>query len=99
VEYAKMNKVVRVKDDEVDNWEKKIKTKKRQSKFNDEHIIAIVIASGCVLVCTKDSASIPFIKDRVFYPKSCKKPKIYSGIRNKNLLTDCNIAPICKKKD
>jgi predicted nucleic acid-binding protein len=97
VEFEKMNKVVRVDDEKIDDREKEIKKTNRHRDFNDEHIIAIVIVSGCVLVCTKDSSAVPFIKDPSFYPKSCKKPKIYSGKRNKNLLADCNIAPICKE--
>jgi predicted nucleic acid-binding protein len=98
-EFERKNKIVRVNNEKVDAREKEIEKKKRHTDFNDAHLIAIVIESGCMLVCTKDSASVPFIKDKAFYPKSCKKPKIYSGKRNKNLLVDCNIAPICKEKE
>ncbi len=97
-EFEKENKVVRVDDEKVDTREKEIAKKKHSRKFNDAHIIAIVIESGCMLVCTKDLASIPFIEDEAFYPESCKKPEIYLGRRNKNLLVDCNIAPICKER-
>jgi len=97
VELQKKNKLVRVDDVRVDGREKEIKKMKQHSGFNDEHLIAIVIESGCRLVCTEDKASLPFIKDPVFYPKNCKRPKIYSGKKqNKELLADCNIAPICK---
>lgn len=98
VEFSKMNKVVRINDEKVDERENEIKKNNRHCNFNDEHLIAIVIGSGCMLICTKDSSAVPFIKDSLYYPKSCKRPKIYSGKRNKNLLTDCNIAPICKEK-
>lgn len=98
VEFEKMNKVVRVDDEKVDAREREIKKEHRHGDFNDEHIIAIVIVSGCLLVCTKDSSALPFIKDPLFYPKHCKRPKIYSGKHNKKLLADCNIAPICKER-
>ncbi|MDQ1350585.1 MAG: hypothetical protein QG657_887 [Acidobacteriota bacterium] len=98
LEFEKMNKVVRVDDEKVDAREIEIKKENRRRNFNDEHIIAIVIVSGCVLVCTDDKKAMPFIKDPAFYPKHCKRPKIYSEKCNKNLLTDCNIAPICKEK-
>ncbi len=82
----------------IDTREKEIKEKNRHRDFNDEHIIAIVIVSGCMLICTKDEKAFRFIKDPSFYPKHCKRPKIYLTKRNKNLLADCNIAPICKEK-
>jgi predicted nucleic acid-binding protein len=95
-ELQKKRKTVKVADDMVDHREKEIKKIKQHSDFNDAHLIAIVIESGCRLVCTKDSRAVPFIKDRVFYPKFSKRPKIYWGKHNEDLLTDCNIAPICR---
>jgi predicted nucleic acid-binding protein len=96
--FQRMNKIVRVDDKRVDEREREIKKKNRRSDFNDEHLVAIVIESGCRLVCTKDKTAAPFIKDRTLYPKPSKPPKIYSGKHNKNLLVDCNIAPICKDR-
>lgn len=99
VELGKINKTVKLDDLEVDKWEQEVKNRKRNEHrdFNDEHIAAMVNASGCKLVCTKDLSAVSFIKDAIFYPSHRKRPRIYSGRRNKILLVDANIAPICKE--
>lgn len=51
--------------------------------FNDHHLVAIVIVSRCLLVCTMDNAAIPFMKDRRLYPRGCPRPKFYT---NRNIL-------------
>jgi hypothetical protein len=95
-ELEKINKTVKLDDAEVDKKEREIAETKKHHDFNDEHLVAMVLASGCRLVCTKDSSAMPFIKDRIFYPGAVKRPRIYSGKKNKDLLNDSNIAPICK---
>lgn len=99
VELDKINKTVKLDDGKVDEKEQEVNEAKNHPAFNDQHIIAMVLASGCKLVCTKDSSAIPFIKAPLFYKGIHKRPKIYSGKQNKNLLNDANIAPICKNPE
>jgi len=54
--------------------------------FNDQHIIAIFIVSGCRLFCSNDKRSYKYIKDKSFYPRGQRRPCIYRSITNKNLL-------------
>ena len=77
----------------VDNYEHYLEDINKEKSFNDKHIVAIINISGCRLVCTKDAASMPYLKNRDFYSKS-KVPKIYSGLRNKDLLDKTNIVSL-----
>jgi predicted nucleic acid-binding protein len=98
VELEKINKTVKLDDSEVDKREREVSKAKKHHDFNDEHLVAMVLASGCRLVCTKDSSAMPFIKDQIFYTGAAKRPRIYSGKKNKDLLNDSNIASICKNR-
>jgi hypothetical protein len=81
----------------VDRDEAEVRDLERNASFDDPHIIAIVRASGCRLVCTTDTKAMPFFKQRRLYGAKVKKPKIYSGLKQKNLLRTNNIAPCCRK--
>lgn len=93
-----VGKVIELRDcKKVDDIEKKLKAKVKDSKFNnDPHIIAIITASKCKIVCTKDESSFKFIQNRKLYPRGISPPKIYTRERNKNILKNDNIADICK---
>ncbi|MBF0564544.1 MAG: hypothetical protein HQK89_04820 [Nitrospirae bacterium] len=94
-EFNKVNKVVIVDKDAVDNKENEYSAFKTND-FDDPHIVAIIAVSGVKLVCTQDKRSIPFITNKQFYKKG-EYPKVYSSKRNaKKLLCDSNIADCCK---
>ncbi|MDY0306944.1 MAG: hypothetical protein RBR18_10960 [Desulfovibrionaceae bacterium] len=95
-ELTKINKTVSIDDAKVDNEFARINNKYKNKRFNDVHIVAIVCASGCRLVCTKDKASYDFIQMRSLYPKHITPPAIYSGARNISLLVASRIADCCK---
>ncbi|MCG3111936.1 MAG: hypothetical protein MCM46_08960 [Candidatus Manganitrophus sp. SB1] len=95
-ELRKAGKIVEVDGSKVDKYQKQIEEKVRKSKFNDAHLIGIVVVSGCLLVCTNDKEAIPYLKRNSLYPKGVNKPKIYTSNSNKNLLCDANIAAVCK---
>jgi hypothetical protein len=61
---------------------------------NDQHAIALIGVSGCRLYCSLDTSSFRHLKDRRYYPKGCKPPRIYSGARNKKLLCPANAVPL-----
>jgi hypothetical protein len=52
-----IGKVVTLDDEEVDKYEKEIKSKVGDSKFNDPHIIAIIAFSKCRVLCSNDIES------------------------------------------
>ena len=81
---------------EVDKHEELVKLKIPNADFDDKHIAAIVRACGCKLICTKDTRSIPYLKDLRLYRSRELSPKFYTSKRNENLLVDANIADCCK---
>jgi hypothetical protein len=76
----------------VDKREKEIISITVDTDCDDQHIIAIHCVSGCRLLCSKDSRSYKFVRNRMNYPKGVKRPAIYCGRRsNSRLLRDENI--------
>jgi len=64
--------------------------------FDDPHIVAILIVSGCKLVCSDDKRAYPYFTNSTWYDSARYVPKIYSHFKNNDLLCDKNIAEICK---
>lgn len=56
------------------------------TKCNDPHIIGLLAAAHCNLLCSRDVESYPFIKSKKYYPKGAPKVRIYSARRNVDLL-------------
>jgi rRNA-processing protein FCF1 len=101
VELGNIRKATILNKEKVDRMEVDIKEKNANPDFNDTHIVAIVIISGCRIVCTKDSSSDIFLKDKRFYPKNFKVPKIYRGKKNVHLISNNSIknnCAICKNR-
>jgi predicted nucleic acid-binding protein len=92
-QFKKANKVVTIDGALIDAYEAKLKTINHQEAFNDKHLVAIIEVSNCRLLCTKDEAAMPFIKDEQFYETS-SPPKLYSGARNRDLLISGNIVAL-----
>ncbi len=65
--------------DKVDRLEKGLKIIEPCKNFDDEHIIACIILSGCKLKVTDDKRADKYIKDEgnKFYTSPKMKPKIY----------------------
>ncbi len=95
-EFDKANKIALVDDDRVDQQQTELETVIEHRNFDDPHLIAIIIVSGCRLICSTDSRAHPFFKDERLYPKHVKRPRIYSGhSSNVDLLCDENIVAVC----
>jgi hypothetical protein len=88
-------KVVTIDDKKVDNKQQEL-SRFENKDFDDPHIVAILIVSGCCLVCSSDRRAYPFFKNNEWYPKGRNIPKIYSGSQNQDLLCDRNIAELCQ---
>ena len=91
-ELEKKRRLVVLKDMEIDPIAESLKLEVPDTRFDDEHIVAIVIVSKCRIVCTTDKRAIPYIKRKGFYSKhGVRPPKIYSRKRHRNLCCDANI--------
>ena len=96
LQLKKAGKTIEYNCEKIDKVEQILIKKNSNLDFDDPHLVAIVICTGCLLICTSDIRSHKFLKDNTIYPKSIKKPKIYSGVKNKGLLINKNIASICE---
>ena len=78
---------ISIRDNVVDNREANVRAQTAGSHCDDQHIIALLGAARCCLLCSKDARSFSFVKTRSLYPKDMPKVKIYSSSRNTGLLT------------
>lgn len=79
-------KAISIRDQEVDMQESKVKKATLGSQCDDQHIIALLGAAQCGLLCSGDSRSFKFIKDRSLYPKGTPRVKIYTSAKHQVLL-------------
>jgi hypothetical protein len=87
-ELARAKRIAEVNDAEVDKVAADLKGKFDDPKFNDEHLVAIVVVSACHVVCTRDKVAITYLKNaKVFRNYKVKRPKIYRSRRNEDLFS------------
>lgn len=90
-------KIVVLNESNINKKENELQKCEPINKFNDAHLVAIVLESECRIVCTNDKRALPYLKRTAFYSaEGARKPKIYQSRRNASLLTDENIAAICR---
>jgi len=94
-EFARSGKIVRLDDEKVDAIEEGTRTSTRWRRFNDHHVLAIVIASGVKVVCTRDRGCGELLKHYSEYPRGVSRPRIYKRAAHATLLNDRNIANVC----
>jgi predicted nucleic acid-binding protein len=78
----------------VDALEVEVQARVNGNKCNDPHLIALLAAARCTLLCSLDKESFPFVKDRSLYPKGSPRVRIYSNSRHASLLVMCTRASI-----
>lgn len=96
LQLRKAGKAVYVRDKDVDNEAKAISKIIQHKDFDDQHLVALLRVSGCKLICSKDKRAFPFFTHNIFFTPRSNRPKIYTCKSNQNLLSDKNIADICK---
>lgn len=99
-EFARSGKTIQIPDIDVDTIAAALKAKITDPKFNDEHLVALVIASRCCVVCTNDNVAIAFLKcpDVFSGYAGVSRPKIYRGHKShKDLCCDEHIVGICRE--
>lgn len=82
-------RALEINGDIVDALHQDIASKVAGTGCDDPHIIALLAAARCGLLCSRDKRSYPFVKKRKLYPKGAPKVRIYSGRGNIDLLTPC----------
>jgi len=99
VELGKLNKTFIANKKVVDDLQVKIENSVTNSDFDDPHLIAIIIATKCKLICSEDSRADKFLKSKqVFNIFDAKIPSIYRKAKHKRLLRNKNIVECCMPK-
>jgi len=76
-----------INDEIVDAHTERVRKATEGTDCDDPHIIGIVAASNCRLLCSVDQRSYPYIKDKKLYPKrESSPPTIYKGRGNVGVL-------------
>jgi hypothetical protein len=78
-----------------------LKVKFPEEKFNDEHIVALVIASQCCVVCTHDKTAMSYLKclDVFSDYAGVERPKIFNGHKtHKKMCCDQHLVRICREQ-
>ncbi|WP_417463205.1 hypothetical protein [Kordiimonas sp.] len=95
-------KIIRLSPEDcarVDELADTLKEKEPAPDFDDPHIVALLVVSGCLIVCTYETRAIPYFKRTEWYRNAQCVPKVYgrnSKARAKQILCCRNIADICK---
>jgi hypothetical protein len=69
----------------VDDEEQRIIGLANDPKFNDHHIVAIVVVGRCNIICSSDRNSHGHYKNSLYYPRHLR-PKIYNGLASSGVL-------------
>jgi hypothetical protein len=96
-EFEKSRKVIEIPREKVDALALGLKEAVPDPSFNDEHLVALVIASRCCVVCTDDKNAILYLQRRDFYSEArLKRPKIYRYKKHGVMCSDQNVVGICR---
>jgi len=99
VELARKRRAIQIPNAEVDPIAAAVKEKIADPQFNDEHLVALVIASRCCVVCTNDNVAIAYLKRPDLFPQGVVRPKIYRGHKShKKLCCDQHVMGICREE-
>lgn len=94
-ELNKQGKVVKLPDTSVDARQATVEAR-RDLHSDDPHIIAIVIESGCKILCTLDRNLQRDCADRFRARFGVTRPRIYQRAQHATLLCRRNIVAICR---
>lgn len=81
-------KACEIRQDAVDQREREVIVQTQGTDCDDQHLIAILSVSGCLLFCSNDKRADKYIVDRRWYSKDRKRPRIYRSIKHRRLLSN-----------
>lgn len=99
-ELSKQRKAIQMPSEGVDRIAAELKRKAPEPKFDDEHLVALVIASRCRVICTNDKKAAAYLKRADLFADyaGVDRPKIFNGHRSHgNLCCDSNIVGACRE--
>jgi len=99
-ELSKKRKTVHIANAIVDSIAAALKAKFPEPEFNDEHIVALVIASRCRVVCTDDKPAMTYLRrmDVFAHYDGIQRPKIFRGHKNHvKMCCDDHIVAACRE--
>jgi len=101
VELKKQQRAIPISNGKVDEIEASLKKKFPEPKFDDEHLVAMVIVSKCRIVCTIDKVAMSYLRrPDIYRPYKVERPRIYRGDkRNQELCCVHNIVEVCRNAD
>jgi hypothetical protein len=95
-ELERGHRAICISEAQVDELASAAKREVPDSNFNDEHLVALVIASRCHIVCTDDTVAMPYLKRPEFYrAHGLRKPRIYCYRERERLIHDEHIVGTC----
>jgi hypothetical protein len=94
-ELARAGRVVELDGGDVDRVAASLKKKINDRRFNDEHLVAILIVSKCRVICSDDKQAYPYLKRSDLY-SGTHRPKIYRSGAHSSMCCAKNIAAICQ---
>ncbi|MCH8621444.1 hypothetical protein [Undibacterium sp. TS12] len=98
-ELNKAGKVVKVDDNLVDEKMRDLMNLCADKDFDDPHIAALLIVSGCKVLCSEDERSYDYMREKKWFASSKKFPKIIKKTSSKktaaNILSERYIADCC----
>jgi len=100
VELRKLRRAIPICTEKVDAIAATLMTEYPDPQFNDPHIVALVIASGCAVVCTNDKKAISYLRRvDVFSKRGMGRPSVYRGHKSHHrLCSDSKIVGACRDR-
>jgi len=95
-ELARQGKIFNASSDAVDKEEANLKAICPEADFDDPHLVALVKATGCRLICIRDPRAHRYLRMSKLYRSPSDRPKLYTREKNKNILCQNNVATCCK---
>ena len=97
-ELSRKRHTVQIPNATVDPIADALKLQCPEPEFDDAHIVALVIASKCCVVCTEDKTAISYLKrPALFTAPGVSRPSIFRGRKNHGkLCCDHHIVAMCK---
>lgn len=95
IELKKNGSAERVNSDRVDPIFEDLKEILNNTSCDDEHLVALVKATGVKVACVVDGGAQNYLQDKRLYHSPTDRPKIYSDSGHDHLLSEDYIAPYC----
>jgi len=98
-ELRKARRAIHLEAAQVDPIATALKAKCPEPEFDDEHIVALVLASRCCVVCTIDDVAMSYLDCvDLFRDYKVARPKIYNGHKShRKLCCDKHVVGICRE--